>query len=73
MLRSMQFFLPAKVWERVSENGYRKMAVQALAPIGEQERDRQREEEARKSEVCHDQSLCRIFEVSCGNFELSQA
>ena len=58
MLRSVQFFfLSAEVWERVSEHGYRKMAVQALGPIGEQERDWQREEEARKSEVCHDQSL----------------
>ena len=39
------------------------MAVQALVPIEEQERDRQREEEARKSEVCHDLSLRRIFSV----------
>ena len=69
----MQFFLSTEVWERVSEHGYRKTAVQALAPIGEQERDRQREEEARKSEVCRDQSLRRIFQVSCGTSELSQA
>ena len=32
------------------------MAVQAIAPIGEQERDRQHEEEAKKSEVCRDQN-----------------
>ena len=53
------FFLSAQVWEQVSEHGYRKMA--AFAPIGEQERDRQCEEEARKSEVCRDLSLRRIF------------
>ena len=47
----------------MSEHGYHKMAVQALASIGEQERDRQREEEARKSEVCGDQSLRGIFSV----------
>ena len=30
MLRSVQFFLSAEVWERVSEHGHRKMAVQHL-------------------------------------------
>ena len=54
-------FPSVEVLERVSEHGYRKMAVQALAPIGVQERDRQREEEARKSEVCRDRSLGRIL------------
>ena len=57
----------------MSEHGYRKIAVQALALIGEQERARQREEEARKSEVyrARDQSLRRI--LSCGTSDLSQA
>ena len=73
MLSSVHFFLSAEVWERVSEHGDRNMAVQALAPIGEQERDRQREEEARKSKVCCDQSLRGILQVSCGKSELSQA
>ena len=62
------FFLSAEAWERVSEHGDRKMAVQALALIGEKERDQQREEETRKFEVCHDQSIRTIF-VLCGNSE----
>ena len=65
-------FFSAKVWEWGSDHGYCKIAVQALVPIGEQERDRQHEEEARKSEVGRDQPFAESF-VSCRNSNFSQA
>ena len=73
MLRSVQFFLSAEVWERVSEHGYRKMAVQALAPIGEQERVQQREEEARKSEFVATKAFAESSKCRAEILNFSQA
>ena len=52
-------FLPTNVWERVNEHGYRWNGCSGTFPVKAQEQNWQREEEARKSQVCRDRNLRR--------------